>query len=30
MKYIKSFMLLALALPFFASVSEDDDVNTAE
>lgn len=31
MKLIKSFMLLAMALPFFASCSEDDaDMNTME
>ena len=30
MKYIKSLMLLAVAMPFFASCSDDDDVNTAE
>lgn len=30
MKYIKLFMILAVALPFFTSCSEDDDVNTSE
>lgn len=30
MKYIKLFMILAVALPFFTSCSEDDDVNTAQ
>lgn len=30
MKYIKLFMILAVALPFFTSCSEDDDVNSAQ
>ena len=30
MKYIKLFILMAVALPFFTSCSEDDDVNTRE
>ena len=30
MKYIKLFILMAVALPFFTSCSEDDDVNTNE
>lgn len=30
MKYIKSLVLLAVAMPFFASCSDDDDVNTRD